>query len=224
MRARERRPRVLLAFTGSVACVKAQQLVAALAVFADVRCMATPAALRFLLPDGSVPGALHGAPLATDADEWAAWRAVGDPVVHIALRRWADLLLVAPLSANSLAKLAGGLCDNLVTCVARAWDFRASRPLLVAPAMNTAMWEHPLTARHLAVLAELGVCLVPPVAKRLACGDVGMGGLADVETLAAAVQHELEKSPRWGFEAAGADDGVAAAAELDGVGRESAAT
>ena len=215
MAARQRKPRVLLAFTGSVACVKAELLVAALAAFAEVRCMATPAALRFLAPDGCAPERLHGALLATEATEWAAWRAVGDPVVHIALRRWADLLLVAPLSANSLAKLAGGLCDNLVTCVARAWDFQAGRPLLVAPAMNTAMWAHPLTARHLAVLAELGVCVVPPIAKRLACGDVGMGALAAVETLAAEVQRALERSPRWGWEAEGADDGAAAAAELD---------
>lgn len=68
-------------------------------------------------------------PIAGDEDEWHDWKAAGDPVLHIELRRWADVYVVAPLSANSLAKLATGLCDNLVTCVARAWDF--NRPMLV---------------------------------------------------------------------------------------------
>jgi phosphopantothenoylcysteine decarboxylase len=62
-------------------------------------------------------------------DDWRQWRKVGDEVLHIELRRWADALVIAPLSANSLAKLAGGMCDNLLTCIVRAWDF--NRPLLV---------------------------------------------------------------------------------------------
>ena len=66
-----------------------------------------------------------------DEDEWRAWRQVGDEVLHIELRRWADALVLAPLSANTLAKAAGGLCDNLLTCVVRAWDF-GTRPLLVS--------------------------------------------------------------------------------------------
>jgi phosphopantothenoylcysteine decarboxylase len=155
---------VLLGLSGSVACVKAAQLVEALSAFADVRVVATPAALRFLADATSSPGVLAGAPLYTDAAEWAAWRSIGDPVLHIALRRWADALLIAPLSANSLAKVAAGLCDNLLTCVVRAWDF--SKPLLVAPAMNTAMWASPFTARHLAALADLGVQTLPPISKR----------------------------------------------------------
>lgn len=64
-----------------------------------------------------------------DEAEWREWRAVGDPVLHIELRRWADVLVLAPLSANTLAKVAHGLCDNLLTCVVRAWDF--AKPLLV---------------------------------------------------------------------------------------------
>jgi phosphopantothenoylcysteine decarboxylase len=108
------------------------------------------------------------------------------------LRRWADVLLIAPLSANSLAKLAGGLCDNLLTCVARAWDFAGGKPLVVAPAMNTAMWEHPLTTRQLGVLTgTLGVRVVPPVSKALACGDVGAGAMASVADIVAAVRAAL---------------------------------
>ena len=76
----------------------------------------------------------------TDDDEWGAWKQRGDPVTHIELRRWAHLLLVAPLSANTLAKLSNGICDNLLTCLARAWDFGDKcKHLVVAPAMNTAM-------------------------------------------------------------------------------------
>lgn len=77
-----------------------------------------------------LPRVLLRQPLSTgDEDEWHAWKAIGDPVLHIDLRRWADLMVIAPLSANTLAKLAGGLCDNLLTCVVRAWDF--DKPLLV---------------------------------------------------------------------------------------------
>lgn len=64
-----------------------------------------------------------------DEEEWRQWKVVGDPVLHIELRRWADVLLLAPLSANTLAKVSNGLCDNLLTCVVRAWDF--AKPLLV---------------------------------------------------------------------------------------------
>ncbi len=64
-----------------------------------------------------------------DENDWQSWRAVGDEVLHIELRRWADVLVIAPLSANTLAKAANGLCDNLLTCVVRAWDWQ--KPLLV---------------------------------------------------------------------------------------------
>ena len=64
-----------------------------------------------------------------DEDDWRSWRAVGDEVLHIELRRWADAVVIAPLSANTLAKAANGLCDNLLTCVVRAWDWQ--KPLLV---------------------------------------------------------------------------------------------
>ncbi|HEX4613258.1 MAG TPA: flavoprotein [Urbifossiella sp.] len=146
-----------------------------------------------------------------DADEWPGERyARGDVVLHVELRKWADLFLIAPLDANTLAKLAVGLCDNCLTCVWRAWDF--ARPVVLAPAMNTLMWEHPFTRRHLRSLAaDYGaghipghldglpliaqindrsptLCIVAPVTKPLACGDVGVGAMAEVPEVVAAVR------------------------------------
>lgn len=179
-----RRPRVVLGLSGSVACVKAAELVGALSATHDVCVVATEAATHFV--QGEALSAAGAQRVLLDEHEWRQWKRVGDPVEHIELRRWADAVLVAPLSANTLAKFAGGLCDNLLTCVLRAWDF--SKPCIVAPAMNTHMWESPFTARHLATLRELGVEVVDPVAKTLACGDVGVGAMASVGTLADAVR------------------------------------
>ena len=124
----------------------------------------------------------------SDEEEWRDWKKVGDPVVHIELRRWADIMVVAPCSANTLAKMANGLCDDLLSCIVRAWDFNDPyKRMVIAPAMNTMMWESPFTRKHLATLVELGggtmddqnrVVIVGPVEKTLACGDVGNGAMA----------------------------------------------
>ena len=121
----------------------------------------------------------------TDEEEWAQWQRKGDPVLHIELRRWADILVIAPLSANTLAKLAAGICDNLLTSVFRAWEFRSNKPVVLAPAMNTEMWEHPFTSRHLDLLHSLSsmVTTVQPVVKTLACGDTGAGALAPLASI-----------------------------------------
>jgi len=244
-----RRPRVLLGLTGSVACVKAEELVRALQSWADVRCCATPAALHFLPPGAT---ALAGAQLFLDAHEWAAWRGRGDPVLHISLRRWADLLLIAPLSANCLSKLAGGQADGLLLCVARAWDWRGGRPVLVAPAMNTEMWEHPLTAqarrrrraraRAHAHVAPRGAGLarrrhraageqavrvpppeVPPLTRlSLICGDVGLGAMAEVAAISSAAREALAASERAGS-AAAEEEAAGADAELNAAWAQGAA-
>lgn len=205
--------RILLGVTGSVAAVKVPELLAALTNSGhQVKVAPTAAALTFFDPAALPQSGAEEGPLRVrgqgtvylDEDEWPADRTfqVGEPVLHVELRRWADLLLIAPLDAHTLGKLALGLCDNLLTCVYRAWDF--SRPVVLAPAMNTLMWEHPATARHLRQLLEdhgghavfadkhpegmaaaiNDVCprlrVVGPQSKTLACGDEGMGGMADV--------------------------------------------
>lgn len=201
--------KILLGVTGSVAAQRTPALVMALQKGEHaVKVLATSAALYFFSPQALPPEVLH-----TDDDEWPRRRTGGlyqrdDPVLHIELRRWADVLLIAPLDANTLAKLAVGLCDNSLTCVWRAWDPQRLRVL--APAMNTLMWEHRLTTWHLRHLAEQeGVAVpptadaealmsaihaqtatlrfIPPISKRLACGDVGVGAMAEVADIVAAV-------------------------------------
>lgn len=81
------------------------------------------------------------------------------------------MFLIAPLSANTLAKISHGLCDNLLTSVARAWDY--NKPMLIAPAMNTFMWDNPLTGEQLKKMESLGAMVISPVIKTLACGDTG---------------------------------------------------
>ncbi len=205
---------ILLGVTGSVAAIKTPLLYRALVQAGHaVKVVATNPALYFFDPAGLPPGVLH-----VDADEWPGRSEGriyqrGDPVLHIELRRWADLLLVAPLDANTLAKLATGLCDNCLTCVWRAWD--PARPVVLAPAMNTLMWENPATERHFRLLLENAgqpfppadaslervidiinqripsFQIVSPGVKQLACGDVGVGAMAETPDLVAAVHRAL---------------------------------
>jgi phosphopantothenoylcysteine synthetase/decarboxylase len=125
-------------------------------------------------------------------------------VLHIDLRNWADLLLIAPISAHTLAKLANGLCDDTLSCVVRAWDFghgmRPGKPLLLAPAMNTAMWQHPLTQPQLRTIQGFwnttknprnGIAIIEPQEKELACGEIGNGALASVGNICRAVKSIL---------------------------------
>lgn len=138
-----------------------------------MKAVATQPALHFI-DSFSLPASVR---LYTDEDEWSSWSKIGDDVLHIELRKWADAMVIAPLSANTLAKVAGGLCDNLLTCIVRAWDF--SKPIYVAPAMNTFMWDNPFTEKHLESLKNLGFVVISPVCKKLACGDYGNGAMAE---------------------------------------------
>ncbi|GAX79278.1 hypothetical protein CEUSTIGMA_g6718.t1 [Chlamydomonas eustigma] len=189
------KPHIILGVTGSVAAVKTAELCSSLLSLGEVRVIATDASKRFLKETLIPTSAL---PLLGDHDEWQSWKEVGDEVLHIELRRWADILVLAPLSANTLAKVSTGLCDNLLTCVLRAWDYQSGAPLVVAPAMNTMMWSHPLTAEQLEALQSFGagvpgtVTVVPPVSKKLACGDVGVGAMAPVTEIVKAVEVALQ--------------------------------
>ncbi|KAK6456367.1 uncharacterized protein RJT20DRAFT_135122 [Scheffersomyces xylosifermentans] len=106
-------------------------------------------------------------------------------ILHNELRRWADIMLIAPLSANTLAKISNGIADNLLTSIIRSWGPSTSgqikKPILVAPAMNTFMYTHPITAKQLLLIssADYGIEVLKPVEKVLVCGDIGMGGMRE---------------------------------------------
>lgn len=128
----------------------------------------------------------------SDADEWSQWQQRGDPVLHIELGKWADILVIAPLDANTLAKMAQGLCDNLLLCTTRAWDF--TKPLYFCPAMNTRMWTHPITAQHIRTLKEWGHIEIPCIEKTLMCGDTGVGAMAKVDVIVEIILIRLHTS------------------------------
>eukprot|EP00871_Galdieria_phlegrea_P004727 jgi/Galph1/5255/GphlegSOOS_G3830.1 len=171
---------ILLGVTGSVAAIRSPSIVKLLlAEGAQVRIVVTSASRHFLEREDKVPAS---AELFQDADEWHQWEKLGDPVLHIDLKKWADALVIAPLDANTLTKIATGLCDNLLTSIVRAWDI-LEKPLLVAPAMNTAMWEQPLTVEQLNIIQSRNIFVVPTISKKLACGDVGFGAMASPEAI-----------------------------------------
>jgi phosphopantothenoylcysteine decarboxylase len=195
-----RRPRVLLCFAGSVATVKVPELTFLLSEFADVRLVCSSSAAMHFLDRAHVYNPINwqnfeklgGKELIIDDSlEWISWDKIGDPVIHIELRRWADLVLVAPASADILAKLSVGISDTLLLSCLRAWDFKKG-PAIVCPAMNTMMWEHPATASALRILESWGYDVVLPATKRLACNDVGSGALAPVVEIVAAVREGLK--------------------------------
>ncbi|XP_071392348.1 phosphopantothenoylcysteine decarboxylase isoform X1 [Centroberyx affinis] len=179
--------RVLVGVSGSVAALKLPLLVSQLLELpgVDVRVVTTEHAKHFYNP------AEVAVKIYNDKDEWELWTQRSDPVLHIELRRWADLFVIAPLDANTLGKISNGICDNLLTCVVRAWD--TSRPLLFCPAMNTAMWQHPITARQVASLKEFGYVEIPCISKKLVCGDEGKGAMAEVSTIVNVVKQHLQK-------------------------------
>lgn len=114
-------------------------------------------------------------------------------VKHIALAGQADLLLVAPASADIIAKLAIGLADDMLTSTALAVP--QGVPRLIAPAMNTRMYENPVTQDNLKKLVQYGYRIIEPKSSRLACGDVGRGALADVTDITAAVTAQFSGCP-----------------------------
>jgi len=190
-----RRPRVLLGVSGSIAAIKAFELIRTLeAGGMEVRLVATGHAWPFLLSALlTSPGqaALLPGRLTLGVWEWVtAFFPRRGYVQHISLARWADAIVVAPATANTLAKIRLGLTDNFLLAVVRAAP--RGRPVLLAPAMNTEMWHDPAIQETVEALGRGGkYLLVPPRTGRLHCGDVGMGAQALVGDIAAAVAEAL---------------------------------
>ncbi|MGZ5063816.1 MAG: bifunctional phosphopantothenoylcysteine decarboxylase/phosphopantothenate--cysteine ligase CoaBC [Usitatibacter sp.] len=170
--------RILLGVTGGIAAYKVAELARLLMRNnVEVQVAMTEAATRFVSP--MTFQALTGKPVVTDL--WDA--SFANHMAHIELSRGADAILVAPASADFLAKLAHGLADDLLStaCLAR------NCPLLVAPAMNREMWENAATQRNVATLRGDGTAILGPDSGDQACGEVGMGRLLEPEELAQAV-------------------------------------
>ncbi|HMM52906.1 MAG TPA: bifunctional phosphopantothenoylcysteine decarboxylase/phosphopantothenate--cysteine ligase CoaBC [Burkholderiaceae bacterium] len=162
--------RILLGVTGGVAAYKAAELARELQrAGARVQVVMTEAATRFVGP--VTFQALTGEPVFTD--QWDA--RIGNNMAHIELSRAADAILVAPATADFLAKAAHGLADDLLSTICLAREC----PLLVAPAMNRQMWLHPATQRNVAQLAADGVAIVGPDSGEQACGETGMGRMLE---------------------------------------------
>lgn len=127
-----------------------------------------------------------------DVDEWDAWKQRNDPVLHIELRRWADILLIAPLSANTLAKISLGLCDNLLTCVVRAWNPNYS--IFVAPSMISSVYNSAMTKKQIKILKDEmpWITVLRPSEKYIGVhGDIGLGGMMDINEIVDKVVTEL---------------------------------
>lgn len=202
--------KILLGLTGSVATVLYEKLIKELQTIGDVDVILTESAKHFV--DRLELAKVLDKPncIFDDESEWlwkhpdsdgngswcysSNWKK-NDPVLHIKLRDEYSALVIAPCSANTLAKLANGLCDNLLTTVARAWDL--NRPFIIAPAMNTHMWNHPITEEHLCVFLRFSKNnrLFRPQKKMLACGTEGIGAMGEIGGIVEMTKQHL----RWQF-------------------------
>ena len=172
--------KLLIGITSSIAAYRLPNIISMLRKKdIIVKTIVTERAKSFVAPQALA--VMSQNPCLTDEDEWN----YKDNVLHIELAKWCDAMLIAPLTANTLAKISNGLCDNLLTSTVRALG---ETPLFFAPAMNTRMWENPLTAAQLESSKKYyNITVIPPIEKRLADGDSGMGALAEDETIIKAV-------------------------------------
>jgi len=170
--------RILLVVSGGIAAYKALDLVRELRrAGAAVRVILTPAGAKFVTPLSLA--ALSGDKVYSDLFSLTDESEMG----HIRLSREADLVLVAPATANILARMAQGLADDLATTALLATD----KPVLAAPAMNVRMWEHPATRANMDLLKARGVGIIPPGTGAMACGEEGAGRFAEVADIVRAV-------------------------------------
>ncbi|UJW84235.1 bifunctional phosphopantothenoylcysteine decarboxylase/phosphopantothenate--cysteine ligase CoaBC [Devosia sp. SL43] len=177
---------ILIAVTGSISAYKIADVVSELSKRGHrVQCIVTESATQFVTP--LVLETLSGRPVKS-----ALFGPGVSGTEHIDLARWADIFVVAPASANILAKLALGLADDLLTTVALA----TTAPLLIAPAMNTVMWDHKATQQNLGTLVGRGASVIHPAAGTLACGEVGVGKLAPVPAIVEAIEAALVEPKR----------------------------
>jgi phosphopantothenoylcysteine decarboxylase/phosphopantothenate--cysteine ligase len=170
--------RILLGVTGGIAAYKSPDLVRRLIERgAEVQVVMTPAAQKFVTP--MTFQAVSGRPVRTDLWDESAEAAMG----HIELARWAQLVLIAPASADLIARLAGGRADDLLTTLCLATE----APIVIAPAMNRVMWANKATQANVAILIARGVRFLGPASGNQACGEIGAGRMWEPNLLAASL-------------------------------------
>ena len=171
---------ILLGVTGGIAAYKVVDLASKLtAAGTVVRTVMTEGACQFVGPKSFE--AVTGSPVFTTL--WSA--AEKRSSAHIALADWADLVVVAPATANIIGKVAHGICDDLLsTTLCVCW----ARPILFAPAMNTRMWANPIVQANVETLTKMGVRMVGPGTGRLACGTEGPGRMAEPSEILEAIE------------------------------------
>lgn len=202
---------ILYGITGSVAAIKAIRISKELSKIGPVKCVMTEKARFFVERTNGYQLNDFGGPVISEEDEWN-WNKIGDDINHISLRDWADILVIAPLTANTLAKMANGICDNLLTSIYRAWShaprpvggrgYAYSKPVVIAPAMNTNMWDHPVTYSQIDTLKKWhwpSLCVVYPVESNLACGTKGVGAMAPVDSIVDIVTHISRRHENGSF-------------------------
>ena len=173
---------LLLIISGGIAAYKSLDLIRRLKDDgARVRCILTDGGAKFITPLSV--SALSGEPVFTNLFSDEQEERMG----HINLSRDSDLIIVAPASANMLAKMAHGLADNLASAVLLA----SNKPVMIAPAMNSMMWEHPATQANIATLKTRGVKQIGPASGSLACGEVGAGRMSDPDEIVKAIQNHF---------------------------------
>lgn len=175
---------ILLGITGGIAAYKSASFARLLIKNGyDVRVIMTASAQAFITP--LTLQALTGNPVHIDLLDESAELGMG----HIELAKWADLLIIAPATANTIAKLAMGIADNLLTTVCLA----TTAPILVAPAMNQQMWQHPSVKLNLQTLTDYDYEIIQPASGEQACGDIGEGRLPEPEQLLEYVQYFIAR-------------------------------
>ena len=171
---------ILLGITGGIAAYKSASFARLLIKSGyDVRVIMTASAQAFITP--LTLQALTGNPVHIDLLDESAELGMG----HIELAKWADLLIIAPATANTIAKLAMGIADDLLTTVCLA----TTAPILIAPAMNQQMWQHPSVKLNLQTLTDYDYEIIQPASGEQACGDIGEGRLPEPEQLLEYVQY-----------------------------------